>query len=72
MARKTQQKPQEEAPKEEAAKPTKYSKAELLNAAYQHFGVTPEVMAGALYGKEEASKAEAEKLINAFLSRGVK
>lgn len=49
----------------------RYSRREFIaNAAA--FGVKPEVMAGALYGVETASKAEAEKRLKDFLSRGVK
>jgi hypothetical protein len=62
----------QEAPKKEAAKEVfRHSKSDLIaNAAV--FGVKPEVMTGALYCVESASKEEAEKLIKAFLRKGVK
>lgn len=49
-----------------------YSCDELINAA-SSFGVKPEVVAGALrlVGKDNLTRAEAEKAIKAFLERKV-
>lgn len=45
-----------------------FSKSDLIaNASV--FGVQPEIVAGALHDKEEATKDEAEKLIKAFLEK---
>lgn len=49
----------------------KHDKSDLINNAAS-FGVKPEVMAGALYGVDKASKEEATKLINTFLRKEVK
>lgn len=68
MSKKPQDDKKETPQKEEAVK---YSKAELLQNAAA-FGVKPEVMAGALYNVTEATKEETEKLIKAFLRKGVK
>lgn len=47
---------------------TKYSKRDLMaNAAM--FKVTPEIVAAALVGKDEATKEETEKAVNDFLKR---
>lgn len=46
---------------------TKYSVAELIAAGPTVFKVRPEIMVGALYGKTEATKEEAEKAVQAFL-----
>jgi hypothetical protein len=48
-----------------------FTREELIAAA-ESFGVMPEVMAGALFGIECATKAEAEKKIKEFLQKGVK
>lgn len=58
-------------PKSKKESVTLYSRDELIDYAYE-FDVRPEVMAGALYGVETASKQEAEKRIKEFLSRGAK
>ncbi len=49
-----------------------YSRNELIGAAFS-FGVKPEVMAGALKlaGKEEMTRAEAERAVKRFLERKV-
>lgn len=49
-----------------------YSREELIAAA-SSFGVKPEVIAGALRlaGKDSMTRAEAEKVIKAFLERKV-
>jgi hypothetical protein len=47
-----------------------FTRAELINASHV-FNVKPEVIAGALYGVEEATKEEAEKRLKAFLKKGV-
>jgi hypothetical protein len=69
----SRKKPQTETPKEEAVQEevVKHAVSDLVAASYEHFGVKPEVMVGALYSVEEASKEEAEALIKAFLSKGV-
>jgi len=48
-----------------------FSRDDLINAA-PIFGVSPEVMAGALYNIEEATEIQAKKLLDEFLTRGVK
>lgn len=47
-----------------------FSKDELVNNAHI-FGTSPELMAGALHGTEEATKDEAFKLLKEFKSKGV-
>lgn len=47
-----------------------FSRAELIAAA-ESFGTRPEIMAGALYGVAEATKAEAETRLKKFLIKGV-
>ncbi|MGP9042104.1 hypothetical protein [Cytobacillus kochii] len=49
----------------------RHTRKELIDNAAT-FGVKPEIMVGALYGVEYASKEEAKKLIEAFLSKEVK
>ncbi|MED3571961.1 oligoribonuclease [Cytobacillus praedii] len=48
--------------------PTVYTKAELIAAA-SVFEVKPEIVAGALYDKKEATKEEAAKLIKDYLKK---
>ncbi|XJZ25951.1 hypothetical protein ACF5W4_11115 [Bacillota bacterium Lsc_1132] len=59
------------AKKETQPEATKYSVAELVAAGPSIFGVSPELMAGALHGKEEATKEEAETLLKEFLGKPV-
>jgi hypothetical protein len=59
----TKQKPEEKQPEEV----TKYSVAELVAAGPSVFGVVPELMAGALHGKAEATKEEAKAALKKFL-----
>ncbi len=56
----------------EIKKPSVYSRNDLINAAFS-FGVTPEVMAGALklVGKDELTKEEAKEAVKKFLKRRV-
>lgn len=49
-----------------------FAKADLIKAAPTVFGVTPEVMAGALHNVEEATEAQAKELLNKFKTREVK
>lgn len=56
-------------PKSEAQK---FPAEELIKAAPAVFGVSPEMMAGALHGTNEASKDEAEALLKKFQDKGVK
>jgi hypothetical protein len=67
MARK---KPDQEAPAVQAA--PVFKKADLVENAPAVFGVSPEMMAGALYSVEEATKAEAQALLDKFKTKGVK
>lgn len=55
-------------PKPEPA--TKHTVAELLANA-DVFNVAPEILAGALYGKTEATRDEAAKLLAAFVKKEV-
>ncbi|MGG3803167.1 hypothetical protein [Metabacillus fastidiosus] len=48
--------------------PTKFSKAELIENAHV-FDVKPEIVVGALYDKEEATKEEAAQAIKDFLTK---
>lgn len=52
-------------------KATVFTKDELIKAAAV-FGVQPEQMAGALFNTEAATKAQAEKLLKTFLTKGVR
>jgi hypothetical protein len=47
-----------------------FTKDELLDAAHV-FGVSREVLAGALYGVEEATREEVEALVEEFKTKGV-
>lgn len=49
-----------------------FSKGDLINAAPTVFGVNPEIMAGALFDVEEATEAQAKKLLDEFLTKEVK
>jgi hypothetical protein len=57
--------------KKTSAAAPKFSKAELIAAA-SSFETQPEIMAGALYRVEEATREETEKRLKAFLNKGVK
>jgi len=71
MTNRSTQKPQTAPKAEKKPEAFRHSKGDLIaNAAA--FGVKPEVMTGALYGVESASKEETEKLIKLFLRKGVK
>lgn len=50
---------------------TKYSVAELVAAGPTAFGVPPEILAGALYGKDAVTKDEAKKLVKEFKAKPV-
>ncbi|EIW19914.1 MULTISPECIES: hypothetical protein [Pelosinus] len=52
---------------------SKYDKRELLNAAKKFFGVKPEILAGALYGVDEAiTVEEAKTRLEEFRKKEVK
>lgn len=55
----------------QAAAPTVFTPAQLIAGA-AHFGTTPEIMAGALYGvTDEITKADAKKRLESFLKKPV-
>lgn len=62
------------ADKKSASNAPKYSREELLANAEAIFAVKPEVLAGALHGREEKEFTidEVKSLVNKFLERKVK
>lgn len=56
--------------KKRAVKDPSYPKSDLIAAA-ESFGVKTEVMAGALYNVERATKAEAKQKLQSFLQKEV-
>lgn len=58
MAVKRKAKPKEAAPV--------FKKADLLEAA-EYFGVSREILAGALYGVEEATREEVKELVDKYM-----
>jgi len=56
---------------EEQVTPGTYTVAECLAVADEVFGQSRAVVAGALYGKERVTKAEALKLVKAFTKKVV-
>ena len=56
-------------PKETEPQVTDYHRDELVAAAREVFNVEPEIVAGALYNKERATKQETEEAIQEFLEK---
>lgn len=48
-----------------------FTRAELISAAPSLFGVSTEMMAGALHGVEQATREEAENLLKKFQTKEV-
>lgn len=57
------------APKNKELPVTDYHRDELIAAARDVFNVEPEIVAGALHGKDRATKQETEEAIQAFLEK---
>jgi hypothetical protein len=72
MAGNRRDKPEATQEAKQAAAPAFFTPAQLITGA-AHFGTSPEIMAGALYGvMGEITREEATKRLDAFLKKPVR